>query len=79
MAPPEDRPAVAEIEADLALARERVTMSVRALGDELARRREWRAWVRAHPVLTLGISAALGFLAGRGPRPKAQGARHGRH
>jgi hypothetical protein len=56
---------VAEIEADLAVARDRVTMSVRALGDELARRRDWRSWVRAHPTLTLSAATALGFLAGR--------------
>jgi hypothetical protein len=61
-------PEVADLEADLAVARDRVTMSVRALGDELARRRDWRSWVRAHPTLTLGAAAALGFLAGRGPR-----------
>jgi hypothetical protein len=60
---------VAELEADLALARDHVAASVRALGDELARRRDWRSWVRAHPTLTLAVAGALGFwLAGRGPR-----------
>jgi hypothetical protein len=61
-------PEVAELEANLAVARDRVSLSVRALGDELARRRDWRSWVRAHPMLTLGAAAALGFFAGRGPR-----------
>jgi hypothetical protein len=65
---PEAEGDVAELEADLAVARDRVTMSVRALGDELARRRDWRSWVRAHPMLTLSAAAALGFFAGHGAR-----------
>jgi hypothetical protein len=60
---------VAAIEAELERARDRVAASVRALGDEVARRSDWREWLRAHPVLILAGAAALGFLAGRGHCP----------
>ena len=59
---------VAEIEADLEAARARVAASVRALGDEVARRSDWRTWVRAHPTLVVAGALALGFLTGRGLR-----------
>jgi len=59
---------VAEIEADLARARERVAASVRALGDEVARRGDWRGWVRERPAIAVGGALLLGFLWGRGRR-----------
>jgi len=59
---------VAEIEADLARARERVAASVRALGDEVARRGDWRGWVRERPVIAVGGALLLGYLWGRGRR-----------
>jgi hypothetical protein len=57
---------VAAIEADLARARERVAASVRALGDEVARRGDWRGWVRARPTLAVAAALTLGFFMGRG-------------
>jgi hypothetical protein len=68
----DDPPAreVAAIEAELARARARVASSMRTLGEEVTRRGDWRAWVRARPELTLAAALALGFLWGhrRGPR-----------
>ena len=60
---------VSAIETELAFARARVAASVRALGDEVARVSDWRAWVRGHVGLALGVAFALGFLSGsrRGP------------
>ena len=61
---------LAEIEAELARARARVASSMRTLGEEVTRRGDWRAWVRARPELTLAAALALGFLWGhrRGTR-----------
>jgi hypothetical protein len=64
----EPKDALAEVEADIARARDRVAASMRAIGDALARRGDWRHWVRTYPTLTLTAAAALGFLWGRGPR-----------
>ncbi|HEX4403403.1 MAG TPA: hypothetical protein VH560_01150 [Polyangia bacterium] len=74
-APRLDDPAareVAEIEAELARARARVAASMRTLGEEVARRGDWRAWVRARPELTLAAALTLGFLWGHrgGRRPE---------
>lgn len=60
--------ALAEIEADLDRARARVAASLSTLGAEVARRGDWRAWVRARPTLVLAGALALGFLWGRGRR-----------
>ena len=62
---------LADIEADLARARARVASSMRTLGEEVARRGDWRAWVRARPELTLAAALTLGFLWGHrgGRRP----------
>ncbi len=57
-------PAVARAEADLAEARARVADSIRALRDEVARKTDWRGWVRDNPGWTLGAAFALGLLLG---------------
>ncbi len=58
---------LAEIEAELERARERVAVSIRALGDEVTRRTDWRAFARLHPTLVLTTAVVLGFLLGHGP------------
>jgi hypothetical protein len=66
-------PAVARAEAELAEAREHVAESMLALRDEVARRTDWRGWIRRHPALLLGGALALGLLLGtrgRGWRPR---------
>jgi ElaB/YqjD/DUF883 family membrane-anchored ribosome-binding protein len=55
---------LAEIEAELWRARARVAASVHALGEEVSRRTDWRAWVAERPGWTLGAALALGFLLG---------------
>lgn len=62
---------LAEIEADLALARARVAASVHALGEEVSRRFDWRAVIRNHPVLAISGALALGVLAGGAGRMRA--------
>jgi len=69
---PERDPAVARAEANLAEARARVADSIRALRDEVARKTDWRGWVRDNPGWTLGAAFALGLLLGtRGSRRRA--------
>jgi hypothetical protein len=53
-----------ELEADLALARARVAASMHALGEEVSRRADWRAWVRERPGWTVVSALAVGFILG---------------
>ncbi|HVZ73177.1 MAG TPA: hypothetical protein VHJ20_12440 [Polyangia bacterium] len=55
-----------DIEAEIALARARVSTSVRALGNEVARVTDWRGWVRAHPGWLVAGAFAAGLWIGRG-------------
>jgi hypothetical protein len=57
---------LAEIEGELERARTRVAASMRTLGEEVTRRGDWRAWVRARPELVLAGALVLGFIWGRG-------------
>jgi hypothetical protein len=65
---PEDLGAAerAEIAADIDRARARVAASLSTLGEEVARRGSWRAWVRARPELALAAALALGLFFGGG-------------
>ncbi|HVU50336.1 MAG TPA: hypothetical protein VHL80_06600, partial [Polyangia bacterium] len=58
----------AALAADVERARARVAESLSTLGEEVARRGDWRAWVRARPGLFAVGALALGFLAGGGGR-----------
>jgi ElaB/YqjD/DUF883 family membrane-anchored ribosome-binding protein len=65
-------PAVARAEAELAESRAEVAESMMALRDEVARRTDWRGWIRRRPGLALGAAFAVGLLLGtrgRGWRP----------
>jgi hypothetical protein len=63
-------PELDQIEAELALARARVAASMHALGEQVSRRADWRAWVRERPLWAMGAALALGFLLGlKGRRP----------
>jgi hypothetical protein len=55
---------VARAEADVEQARERVSSSVLALRDELARQSDWRRWLVRHPLASLGGALAVGFWLG---------------
>ena len=57
-------PAVARAEANLEESRERVAESMMALRQEVARRADWRGWVRRNPQLMVGGAFALGLLLG---------------
>jgi ElaB/YqjD/DUF883 family membrane-anchored ribosome-binding protein len=61
--PPRD-PALAEAEAQVIEARERVAESMMALRQEVARRTDWRSWIRERPATVLGAAFALGLLLG---------------
>jgi len=65
----EERPVqgseVAEAEADIARTRERVTRSVMALRQEVAKSTDWREWVRRKPGLFLAAAFTVGFIWGR--------------
>jgi hypothetical protein len=61
ISPPPER---AEIAADIDRARARVAASLTTLGEKVARRRDWRSWVRERPTLVVAGALALGFLVG---------------
>jgi hypothetical protein len=56
--------ALARAESDVERARERVASSMLALRDEVARKTDWRSWVRRQPAPFLGAAVALGFWLG---------------
>jgi hypothetical protein len=56
--------ALARAESDVERARERVASSMMALRDEVARKTDWRSWVRRQPTPFLGAALALGFWLG---------------
>ncbi|HEY6477642.1 MAG TPA: hypothetical protein VI456_13760 [Polyangia bacterium] len=56
--------ALAQAESDVERARERVESSLLALRHEVARRTDWRGWVRRRPATFVGGALALGFLLG---------------
>jgi hypothetical protein len=45
-------------------ARDRLASSMLALRDEVARKTDWRSWVRRQPAPFLGAAVALGFWLG---------------
>ena len=58
----------AEIEAEIEAARARVAATMRTLGAEVARRGDWRVWVRTHPALVLAGALGVGYTVGGGLR-----------
>jgi len=56
---------LARAESDVERARERVSQSMMALRQEVARKIDWRSWVQQRPLLFVGGAFALGFLLGR--------------
>ena len=59
----------ADLAAEIDRARARVAASLSTLGEEVARRGDWRAWVRERPTLVIAGALALGFLLGGGGAP----------
>jgi len=57
-------PELAQAEADVERARERVAQSVMALRNEVARRTDWREWIGRRPGAFLAGAFVLGFLWG---------------
>ncbi len=57
-------PELVRAERDIALARERVSQSVLALRDAVARQTDWREWVRRNPGLFMAGAFTLGLLWG---------------
>ena len=64
-------PELVRAERDIALARERVSQSVLALRDAVAKQTDWREWVRRNPGLFIAGAFTLGLLWGSrsGRRP----------
>lgn len=58
--------------ADIERARARVAASLSTLGEEVARRGDWRAWIRARPALYLAGAFAFGYALARGGRPPTE-------
>jgi hypothetical protein len=56
---------LAQAAAELALARDRATLSLGALEREVTRSFDWREWVRRKPGTTLVMAFGFGFLLGR--------------
>ena len=63
--PVPNNPELAQAEKDVELARERVAASVMALRNEVARRADWREWIRRRPGLFMAGAFIAGFLWGR--------------
>lgn len=57
-------PELAQAEADVERARERVAQSVLALRNEVVRRTDWRGWLSRHPATFLAAAFSFGFLWG---------------
>jgi len=57
-------PELAQAEADVERARERVAQSVMALRNEVVRRTDWREWIGRRPGTFLATAFVLGFLWG---------------
>jgi hypothetical protein len=55
---------LARAESDVERARERLASSMLALRHEVARKTDWRSWVRRQPAPFLGAAVALGFWLG---------------
>jgi hypothetical protein len=51
-------------EEELARAREQLSASVSALNQRLGELRDWRAWIRRHPLTFVTGALALGALIG---------------
>lgn len=60
-------PELVRAERDIALARERVSQSVLALRDAVAKQTDWREWVRRNPGLFMAGAFTLGLLWGSRP------------
>jgi hypothetical protein len=60
---------LAQAEADVERARERVASSISALHDGVSRQADWRGWLTRHPVISLGGALAIGFWLGGRRRP----------
>ena len=65
-------PEVIEAEQEIARTRERVSQSVLALRQAVARETDWREWVRRRPLAFLGGAFALGVILGRSGRGPAE-------
>jgi hypothetical protein len=63
-------PDLARAEQEIERTREKVAMSVLALRDEVARRTDWRAWIRARPATFLGAAFVLGLWWGHRHRDR---------
>lgn len=57
-------PELVRAERDIAVARERVSQSVMALRDAVARQTDWREWIRRNPGLFMAGAFTLGLLLG---------------
>jgi hypothetical protein len=57
-------PELARVEAEIARTRARVARSLVALRREMARRADWREWVRRHPLPFMAGAFLLGALLG---------------
>jgi len=55
---------LARAESDVERTRERVTQSMMALRQEVARQVDWRSWVKRQPALFVGGAFALGLWLG---------------
>jgi hypothetical protein len=56
---------LARAAAELGRARDKLVLSMGAVEHEVARKLDWRAWVRRRPGLLLALALAVGVLLGR--------------
>jgi hypothetical protein len=67
-----ERAEIEDAEATLEQSRARVAASLAALRDEVARRGDWRAWVRARPLPFVLGALVVGYLWGHGRGPSLE-------
>ncbi|WP_257455929.1 DUF3618 domain-containing protein [Archangium lipolyticum] len=57
-----------QIRAEIARTRAELALSVSELREEVARRADWREWVRQRPLACVGAAFFIGFLIGNSQR-----------
>ncbi|QRN94128.1 DUF3618 domain-containing protein [Archangium violaceum] len=61
-------PTSEQIRAEIARTRAELVHSVSELREEVARRADWREWVRSRPLACVGAAFFIGFLIGNSQR-----------
>lgn len=64
---------IVQLEAEIALRRERVAASLGELRRRVHGATSWRHWANTHPIAWIGVGLFLGFMTGYGGRDRRRG------